>query len=117
MHDAIDVPAGGHEGGIEELFFGARARHWHLHNLMDAAGVAHRIHLAGDEGVHRRHVIEPLEIDLHAGFLEPAFLDADLPSDPAGPIGVGDFERGGGERSGGYECCREDFRELFHGVD
>jgi len=41
MHDAIDVPAGGHEGGIEELFFGARARHWHLHNLMDAAGGVH----------------------------------------------------------------------------
>ena len=60
-----------------------------------AIGHANRIDLAGDVGVHRRHIVKPLEFHLHSGLLEPAFLHADFPSNPAWPIGVSDFQRFG----------------------
>lgn len=50
----------------------------------------HCIELARRKGVHRRHVVEPLERRVDARFLQPAFVDCDLPRDPARPIAVSD---------------------------
>jgi hypothetical protein len=58
-----------------------------------AVGHADGVDLAGDVGVHGGDVVEPLEVDFDAFFFEPAFLDADFPGDPAGPVGVTNFER------------------------
>jgi hypothetical protein len=57
-----------------------------------AVGHAHGVDLAGREGFHRGDVVEPRELDVHASLLEPALLDGDLPSDPTGPIAVGDLQ-------------------------
>ena len=57
-----------------------------------AIGHADGVDLAGDVGIHGRHIVEPHEFDIDASFFEPAFLDADFPSNPAGPIGIGDLE-------------------------
>ncbi len=58
-----------------------------------AIGHADGVDFAGDIGVHGGDVVEPLEVDFDAFLFEPAFLDADFPGDPAGPVGVTDFER------------------------
>ena len=83
-----------------------------------------RVDLAGRERFHRGHVLEPLEVDVDAFFLEPALLDADFPRHPTRPVAVGDFEgataSGGSSRrhrSGGrgwsVRCSRGRRRRFF----
>ena len=71
----------------------------HDHDALAAAragdqrvAVGHQIgvDLAGGEGIHRGRIVEPLELDVDAGLLEPALVDGDLPGDPARPIAVSD---------------------------
>jgi hypothetical protein len=69
----------------------------------ERVAVRHRdgVDLARTEGFHRRQVVEPRKLDVHAGFLEPALLDTDLERGPAGPIAVRDSQRcAGGRRAG-----------------
>jgi len=54
-----------------------------------------RIEFARGERIDRRRIIEPLEVDVDAGLLEPAFVERDLERDPAGPVAVADFQRRG----------------------
>src|SRR5205085_2130168 len=52
---------------------------------------ANAVHFSGRERVDRRQIFEPDEIDIEAGFLEPAFLFCDLEDRVARPVGVADF--------------------------
>ena len=53
-----------------------------------AIGHRDRIDLAGRKGIHRSRVIEPLELHIDAGFLEPALVDRHLPGDPTRPVAI-----------------------------
>ncbi len=66
-----------------------------------AVGHQHGIGLAGGEGVHCRHVVEPLELHVDPGFLEPVLVDGNLPGHPARPIAVAN-----GKRLGRGRGCR-----------
>src|SRR5690606_38697538 len=77
------------------------------------------VELAGGKRHHGGHVVEPLELDLDAGFVEPAFLDTHFPGDPAGPVAVADLEGfrqgGGGEAEG--DAGEERGAEAADGAD
>ncbi len=66
-----------------------------------AVGDHDGVHFAGGEGFHGRAVFEPKEFNLDAGVFEPALLFGDGEGGPARPVGVGDFERSGGENGSG----------------
>ena len=52
------------------------------------------VELPGREGVHRRGIVEPLELDVDARLLEPAFVDRDLPGHPSRPVAVTEAQGG-----------------------
>ena len=79
----------------------ARARHQCV-----TVGDTHGIDLAGGVGLHRRHVVEPLEVDGDPGFLEPALLDGDIPGDPARPVAVQNLQRGSAGLGDRRRCYR-----------
>ena len=69
------------------------ARTARAHDQCIAVGNEVGVDLAGCEGLHRSRIVEPVECDIEAGLLEPAFVDRDLPGHPSGPIAVADAQR------------------------
>ena len=63
----------------------------------DAVGVD----LAGRVGVDARQVVEPHEVHVHAGFLEPALLLGDFQERVARPVRVTNLDRFSGQPAGG----------------